>query len=103
MGGMKIEIREIACGDPDRLARAFPGDPRGPSHFEGLLRQHRAGARIVLVGVVDSSAAGHGSLVWQPTYHIPDGHGVFQAGRFPEESEQVALDDELVLHLVKAL
>jgi GNAT superfamily N-acetyltransferase len=35
--------------------------------------------------------------------YVPDGHGVFQAGRFPGEGEQVVLDDELVLHLIKPL
>lgn len=33
--------------------------------------------------------------------YVPDGRGVFCAGRFPEEGEQVALDDRLLLYLTK--
>jgi len=33
--------------------------------------------------------------------YVPDGHGVFCRGRFPEEGEQVTLNDDLVLHLIK--
>jgi hypothetical protein len=35
--------------------------------------------------------------------YVPDGHGVFGAGRFPEEGERVTVDDDLVLHLIKVL
>jgi GNAT superfamily N-acetyltransferase len=33
--------------------------------------------------------------------YVPDGNGVFYRDRFPQEGEQVYLDDHLVLHLVK--
>jgi hypothetical protein len=35
--------------------------------------------------------------------YIPDGRGVTYRDRFVEEGEQVALDDDLVLHLTKEL
>jgi len=35
--------------------------------------------------------------------YVPDGCGVFQAGRFPQEGELVTLNDDLVLHLTKQL
>lgn len=33
--------------------------------------------------------------------YVPDGNGVFYRGRFPQEGEQVTLNDDLVLYLVK--
>lgn len=33
--------------------------------------------------------------------YVPDGNGVFYRGRFPQEGEQVVLDDDLVLYLMK--
>ena len=33
--------------------------------------------------------------------YVPDGNGVYCRGRFPQEGEQVRLDDDLVLYLVK--
>lgn len=33
--------------------------------------------------------------------YVPDGNGVYCLGRFPQEGEQVRLDDDLVLYLVK--
>jgi len=35
--------------------------------------------------------------------YVPDGCGVFQGGRFPQEGELVTLNDDLVLHLTKPL
>ncbi len=35
--------------------------------------------------------------------YVPDGNGVFFAGRFPQEGEQVVLDDSLTLYLIKQL
>jgi GNAT superfamily N-acetyltransferase len=169
-----ITVRIVLEGDLRLLAQAFAGGPwdRGPGSLEQRLAlqfsQHLEGKRVLLVGLLEGSVAGHGSLVWQPGYppfrdrgipeiqdlnvapqfrrrgvasrileeaeriasprskiigiafglhagyrgaqrlyilrgYVPDGHGVFHGGRFPEEGEPVRLDDDLTLHLTKEL
>jgi GNAT superfamily N-acetyltransferase len=168
---MTTDVREMTEGDSGRLVQAFAGTPwalRGVDYFERLLAEHRLGARVVLVGLVEGEVAGHSSVVWQSAYppfrdraipeiqdlnvvprfrrrglasrildkaeriasqrsavvgigfgvhpgyraahrlyplrgYVPDGNGIFRAGRFPQEGEEVPLDDELVLYLTKEL
>jgi GNAT superfamily N-acetyltransferase len=67
------------------------------------LAEHAAFEQSALVGIGFGLHSGYRAAqrLYVQRGYVPDGNGVFYRDRFPQEGEQVILDDHLILYLIK--
>jgi len=58
---------------------------------------------VVGIGVGLTAAYGPAQRLYVKHGYVPDGHGVFQNGRFPAHGDQIQVDDDLALYLTRDL
>lgn len=98
-------FREEAIPEVEDLTVAPPFRRRGiASRILDLAeRQARTRSRYLGIGVGLHPGYRAAQRLYGLRGYVPDGRGLYCAGRFPAEGEQVVLDDALILHLVKEL
>jgi hypothetical protein len=102
---MQIQARYICAADAQRLQDAFSPAFRHLGIASSILDQAE---RVVFertdsVGIAFGLHPGYRAAqrLYVPRGYVPDGNGVYWRGRFPKEGEQIHLDDDLVLYLIK--